>query len=329
MLQSALDQSMDEIVGHEMAVGQLRNAARAGQPAHAYLFTGPPSIGKRTLATAFARTLNCTGDDPPCGACRACRLIANNRHPDVQTIEGDNNTIKIDQIRDLQHDASLAPVEARWRVFLLPNVERATRAAANSLLKTLEEPPAHVVLLLTALDANALLPTVVSRCRVIPLRPLPVDQVQAALVEHWNVEAQKASLWARLSGGRIGWAVALQENSALLERRQTDIEAMAGLPGAGRVDRIDLAQQLSRDETHLQETLSLWLSWWRDLMLVKAGLPDTVANVDYLRTLERQAAGYRLQQIADVVNTIQQAIRQIDANVNKQLALEVLLLDMP
>lgn len=320
---------MNEIVGHETAVRQLRTAALTDQPAHAYLFTGPPAIGKRTLAVAFARMLNCTGDDSPCGVCRACRLIADGRHPDVRTIETDSGVIKIDQIRDLQHDASLAPVEARWRVFLLPNIERATREAANSLLKTLEEPPAHVILLLTTLDADALLSTVVSRCRVIPLRPLAVRQVQAALEERWHVEAERAALLARLSGGRIGWAVAVLEDSAILERRQAEIEALASIASAGSVDRLQVAYRLSRDENHLGDTLALWLSWWRDLMLVKGGTVEAVTNVDHLHSLRSQAAGYELQEITDTIHAIQQTIRQIDANVNRQLALEVLLLNMP
>lgn len=320
---------MDEIIGHETAVQQLRHAALTGQPAHAYLFTGPPAVGKRTLATALARTLNCTGDEPPCGVCRACRLIADGRHPDVQQVKPENNTIKIDQIRQLQHDAALAPVEARWRVFLLPNVERATRGAANSLLKTLEEPPDHVVLLLTALDANALLPTVVSRCRVVPLRPLPIDQVQAALEERWDVDTERAALLARLSDGRIGWAVTLLEDSAILEQRQADIEAMTSITGARRVERLSLAQRLSRDDERLGDTLALWLSWWRDLMLVKAGTAHTISNADHLPTLQRQAAGYELQEIAGTIQAIRETIRQVDANVNKQLALEVLLLNIP
>ncbi|MBS1251150.1 MAG: DNA polymerase III subunit tau [Anaerolineales bacterium] len=320
---------MNEIIGHDTAARQLRRAALAGRPAHAHLFTGPPAIGKHTLATAFARTLNCTGEDRPCGACRACRLIAAGRHPDVQTIGADNDAIKIDQIRDIQHAASLAPVEARWRVFLLPNVERATQPAANSLLKTLEEPPAHVVLLLTALDANALLPTVVSRCQVVPLRPLAIDRVRAVLEDRWGVESEQAALLARLSGGRIGWAVATLEDSAILERRQVEIDALTSVASAGRVDRLELASRLSGDEAHLGATLALWLSWWRDLMLVKAGTVDAVTNADCVQALQRLAAGYQMQQIADMVHAIQEAIWQVDANVNKRLALEVLLLNIP
>jgi DNA polymerase-3 subunit delta' len=320
---------MNAIIGHETAVKQLQDAVHTGRLTHAYLFTGPPAIGKRTLVTTFAQLLNCTDTAPPCGACRACRLIGDGRHPDVRVIQADNGAIKIDQIRDLQREAALAPVETRWRVFLLPNIERATREAANSLLKTLEEPPAHTILLLTALDADALLATVVSRCRVIPLRPLTVHQVQTALEERWTAEAEQAALLARLSGGRLGWAVAALEDSGILERRHAEIEALCSLVGAGRVDRLDFAARLSRDELYLGSTLELWLSWWRDLMLIKSGTTDAVTNADYRETLEEQATTYQLQHITDTIHAIQQTIQQIDANVNKQLALEVLLLNLP
>jgi DNA polymerase-3 subunit delta' len=256
-------------------------------------------------------------------------LIADGRHPDCRIIEPNNDTIKIDQIRDLQREASLASIEVAWRIFLLPNIERATREAANSLLKTLEEPPPRVVLLLTTLDANALLPTMTSRCRVIPLRPLSVHQVEAALKERWNVDEDQAALLARLSGGRIGWAVSALEDNGVLERRQAEIDIMCALSSTDRVGRLELALQLSRNEAHWDEILALWLSWWRDLMLIKADIHAATTNVDYLETLRSQAAGYEMQQITDTIRAIKETIQRIDANINRQLAFEVLFLNVP
>jgi len=156
-----------QVVGHEWAVELLKRSLTNGRVAHAYLLTGPPQIGKTTLALNFAQALNCQNPEGPCGECLSCRKIAHGTHPDVRVIEGQGGTIKIDQIRALQRQAALSCTEGRWKVFILRQMERATTEAANCLLKTLEEPPAHVILVLTASEADALPPTIVSRCQVL------------------------------------------------------------------------------------------------------------------------------------------------------------------
>jgi len=321
---------MHWIIGHEDAVRRLQVVARMQQPAHAYLFTGPSSVGKTTLALAFAQALNCRAETRPCGRCRVCRLTAQGRHPDVALIQASDGTLKIDQIRELQRQAVLAPVEVRWRVFVIPNIERATREAANSLLKTLEEPPLHVVLLLTALDAEALLPTVVSRCQVISLRPLPVWQVRQALEERWNLDPEQAVLLARLSGGRIGWAISALEDGATLERRRTALDTLVATLSADSIERLALAERLSKSRPTLEETLALWLSWWRDLLLLRNGLgEDALTNVDYREMLQTLADQFTSQQIARTIHAIQRTLRRLDGNVNPRLALETLLLTLP
>ncbi len=147
-----------------------------GRTAQAYLFSGPPAIGKRTLARAVAQRLVCLAPEAtrrPCGHCRACRLVAADAWPDVHMLGA---PLRIEAVRELQHDLALAPNESPHRVAIVPEVELATLGAANSLLKTLEEPPRQVVLLLTTADPGAVLPTIRSRCQVLPLRPLPVGE---------------------------------------------------------------------------------------------------------------------------------------------------------
>lgn len=321
---------MHWIIGHEGAIRRLEAAAKAQQPAHAYLFAGPSSVGKTTLALAFAQTLNCQATDRPCGECRVCQLAARRRHPDVALIQAADGTIRIDQIRELQRQAALAPIEVRWRVFIIPNVERATREAANSLLKTLEEPPPHVVLLLTTLDPEGLLPTVVSRCQVISLRPLPLSQIRHALEERWEVEPQRADLLARVCAGRIGWAISALKDSAVLEQRQAGLKALTEALPAKPLERLECAARLSKSRSSLEETLALWLSWWRDLLLLRAGLSeDVLTNVDHRETLQALAHEYAPRQITQVIHAIQHTLRRIDSNVNPRLALEVLLLSLP
>ena len=186
------------VIGHEWAIELLAHAIRSGRLSHAYLFTGPSQVGKTTLARAFAQALLCeTGQGAPCGesACRTCQRIAQGRYPDVQIIAAEKNTIQIEQVRALQADAALSPLEGRRKIFIIREIERATLPAANALLKTLEEPPPQVILLLTSTRRDQVLPTILSRCQIVALRPLPLEQVQAALRERWQWTRNALRCW--------------------------------------------------------------------------------------------------------------------------------------
>ncbi|MBI4789346.1 MAG: DNA polymerase III subunit [Chloroflexi bacterium] len=338
------------VVGHEWAVRGLAHSLAADRVAHAYLLTGPHAIGKTTLARALAQALECAGARPPCGECDACRKIARNRHPDVQIIEGvpvgfkfdekappppprsndrERRILKIDQIRLVQHDLSRAPFQARWKIMILRRFEEANEEAANAFLKTLEEPPAHARLILTARDASVLLPTIASRCQVLALRPLPIAQVEQALVERWRVEPQTALLLARLSGGRLGWAVRASANHALLDARGARLDALAAVLREGRAERLSRAGDLAKDSDKLPELLEEWLGWWRDVLLTHNGDAQRIANVDRQDLLREQAARYSLEQIQAALQNIQATAQYLTQNVNARLALQVLFLKLP
>jgi DNA polymerase-3 subunit delta' len=317
---------MWQVVGHEWAVDLLKRALASERVAHAYLLTGPPQIGKRSLALNFAQALNCLDEEKPCGQCLACSKIAHGSHPDVQTIEGEKGTLKIDQMRTLRHEAALSPLEGRWKVYIIRQMEQATVEAANCLLKTLEEPPSSVILMLTASEAEALLPTIVSRCQVLNLRPLATDTVQRALQERWEVDAERAQLLARLSGGRLGWAVAASQNDAILPQRERHLDEMME---QGRVERLEYAQQLSRNPEAVPELLHLWLSWWRDLLLAASGSSVGMINMDREDTLTSQAQRYSLSQVQNFIEALRAAVWQLEHNANTRLTLEVLMLSLP
>ena len=320
---------MWQVVGHEWAVDLLRKSLTRGRVAHAYLITGPPQIGKRSLGLSFAQALNCADKQGPCAQCLACRKIAHGRHPDVQIIEGENGTLKIDQMRMLQHEASLSPLEGQWKVYIIRQMEQATAAAANCLLKTLEEPPPHVILMLTANQSRTLLPTIVSRCQVLNLRPLAIEAVQESLQVRWGVDAEQAQLLARLSSGRLGWAVAASQDDAILARRAKYLDQMIVLMGQGRVERLEYAQQLSRNPEAAPELLQLWLGWWRDLLLAAGGSSAGIINIDREDTLRAQTQRHSLGQVRDFVGALRAADWQLERNANTRLTLEVLMLSLP
>lgn len=317
------------VVGHQWAVDLLTRQHNAGRMPQALLLTGPLNVGKGTLARHLAQLLNCTAANKPCGVCRSCRKIVSGNHPDVRILDNEHEALKIDQVRDLQRGLSLSPVEGQYRVAVLCNFERATGGAANALLKTLEEPASQVVIILTAPDPASLLPTIVSRCQGVTLRPLPLPDVEAALREQWGASAAQAELLASLSAGRLGWAVRALTDESFLERRQARLDDLRDLLQMHRAERLAYAGQLSRDLLALKEALTLWLTIWRDVLLLCSGSRAAIVNHDWQDTLHVLASKGTVAQAGEIIFKLQQALLNLDRNVNPRLNLEVVLLQLP
>jgi DNA polymerase III subunit delta' len=349
---------MKELIGNAAAAGALRATLDAGRTAHAYLLTGPPRVGKRTLAKLYAAGLVCESRprrspshgtastmptlelgvevtppppadpvDVPCGRCRACGLVQRDSHPDVRLTEPESGKrgIVIDQVRQLEHAAGLRPYEADVKVFIITEADAMTEAAANALLKTLEEPPEDSVLVLTASDVSQVLPTIASRCQEVPLRPVPSEEIARAL-EAKGAAPDRALLLARLAGGRPGWALAALEDEALLEKRTEHVELLEQLVGQPPVVRLPAAGAFA-DAAGAREALDVWQTWWRDALLVREGCEDLAINVDRLDRL--RALRVTPESCWGAVRRLQSAREQVDANANVRLAMEALLLDLP
>jgi DNA polymerase-3 subunit delta' len=321
------------LVGHEWAVDMLKKHVNHGTTRHAYLFAGPPGLGRRTLALRFAQALNCqTPVDAgiPCGRCRDCKQIEAMQHADLTVVqaESEGGTMKVDQIREARRSLTLKPYQANYRVALFLRFQEANDNAANALLKTLEEAPSYAVLILTSDNPEQLLPTIVSRCEVLRLRPLKIESIQSAL-ENRGIETSQARLIAHISGGRFGYALRLIENEALLEKREERLDDLQSLISASRVEKFAYADKLARDKESMRQAVLIWLSYWRDVMLRSAQAETPLVNVDRNVEIEDLAGRLDLSIARRAVSDFENVLEKMERNVNSRLLAEVLLLDLP
>ena len=371
-----------DIIGQERAIAVLRKAVEdESRLSHAYLFAGPERVGKATAARRFAQALNCdrhpgnqdsggqgflappeNADElgkarlredadtvsAPCGECRTCRLIAEDKHADVEFVgvggicdetehrdhgADGSRDIRICQIRRLEKVVSRSPFEARYRVIIIDPADALTQEAANAFLKTLEEPPPSVVLVLVTAREAALRETVRSRCRRVGFSGVPRAEIEAALQERWQAEPELASRLARLAQGRLGWAVAALEDERLLIDRDEVMDEIEALLAGGDEERFGYAASLgarySRDPATVRSSLAVWDAWWGDVLLVAAGQESLAAETERLDTLRLHAAQYKVAGAVTALNAVADARRHLEEHASPTLALEVMLLELP
>ncbi len=329
---SVMDAHNWNVYGHDWAVDHLRKSIAHGRIRHAYLFVGAESVGKETLARAFAMTLNCTNPDTqPCGECSSCRRILSGNHPDVLYTERESETsaLKIEEIRTAIQRLALKPFEARYRIAIFRDFDAAQPRAQDALLKTLEEPAPHAILMLLARSLDAILPTITSRSQVIHLRPAPAAEISHMLVETRGVDEPTAALLARAGGGRVGWALRALDDPDLMAQREQALNLLEEALTMNRAHRFDLANDLSRDKAALLTLLELWQTYWRDAVLIATHAEVEPTNVDRAYALENLTARYLPDTMLAALNATRRTLQTLTTNANTRLALEVMFLDYP
>ena len=320
--------SFDNVLGQETVITILQNALTKDRLSHAYIFTGRQGVGKGSTAFEFAKAANCLEkNDDACDSCLSCRKANNGNHPDIKEIKADGSAIKIDQIRELQQEIMYKPYESKKKVYIIHQAEDLTLSAANSLLKTLEEPPDYAIIILLVNNLNQLLATTISRCQLLRFKRISYDLIKKNLVQDYDLSPAKGQLIASLADGRYDYACQLVENEEQLEIREEIIQFLIEFSNIDKVELFEKVQELLNYKDEINKIVEIMITWYRDLLLLNLGQENKIINADYVEQLKQNLAEFKIDEIEKIIEILENSNELIkNYNVNLQLSLEVMFL---
>lgn len=314
-----------ELIGHSKQLQSMRAALANQRLHHAYLFTGPEGVGKRTIALALAKAVHCselTGDY--CGRCVNCASIIDSNHPDVrfvQTLPG-KKEISIQQVREIERELRFRSFSGKRKIAIVDPAASMNVAAQNALLKTLEEPPENSLIVLVTPNAGGLLPTLRSRCLRLSFAPLSRAQVAAFLQAEQKIKAEEAEVLAAMSMGSIGVAVNLDQQ-ALSEKRRIWTGMLSALKAKDYQGAMAAAEALAASREEALEFLNWAESWYRDLLIHGVTREaDELVNLDMLPQIEQHSAEFGAKRALGALARITEATAGIQRNLNRRMVLE-------
>ena len=324
-----------DIIGQDIVVSHLQNALRTGGVSHAYILNGAKGSGRHMIARSFSAALMCEAPRregaylEPCGECLSCIQEASGSHPDIITPAWEKeSSIGVGDIRKMRSDVRVKPYRAARKVYILEDAEKMTIAAQNALLKTLEEPPSYTVILLLADGTSAFLPTVLSRCVTLPLRPVPEKAVEECLMERFGADGSRARLCARFSGGSIGRAVLLLENEKFIALREKTILLLRKIDGTDAAELASFAKEAAAEE-ETQDLLDLILTWNRDLLVCRSThSTENLIFTDEVQYIIEAAHAVSWKGLQAASEAVFRARRRLSSNVNAELTLQMMLLEL-
>lgn len=317
----------EKIVGHQKNKAILEKSIINEQVRHAYIFTGLNGVGKSFMAKEFAKILLCKEKNSPCNRCSSCMKMDSNNHPDFMEIFPDGASVKINQIRKMQHFISIKPYESKHRIFLIHDSDTMKLAAQNSLLKTLEEPNEYVVIILLVQNIQTLIPTIISRCERINFEPINVGLIKKYLIEEKNIDALKAEKVSNISRGSIGIAKKYLENEMTFNIKEKTIDYLKKILQGDTYSIFLAAEYFKEHKEYVEEMLEFIITWFRDIyILSNTGQEENIINQDDIGILKDFSYYLTDEKINDIMNRVIQAKRRLKYNVNIQLELESMLL---
>ena len=297
--------------------------------AHAYLIHGEKGTGKKMLAGLFAKTLQCeAGGTDPCGTCRSCIQCDSGNQPDIIWVTHEKPTvISVDDIREqVNNDIIIKPYSSRYKIYIIPEAELMNPQAQNALLKTIEEPPEYAIIMLLTNNLDKMLPTILSRCITLNLKPVgELDMME--YLSRMGVPQAKAKFCVGFAFGNLGKAVRLATSEEYNEIKHDCVQILKDINRMEIYDLIDAVKKMTKYKLDIYDYLDIMMMWYRDILMLKvSGSPDKLLFKEEYATLKQQANYISYEGIENVLKALDKVKVRLEANVNFDIAMELLLL---
>lgn len=321
-----------DILGNDMVKEHFKKAIENHKISHAYILTGEAGMGRKSIANAFAMTLLCEkGGSEPCMVCHSCKQVLGGNHPDLIYVSHEKpGSIGVDDIREQINDTiMIRPYSSYYKIYIVDEAEKMTAQAQNALLKTIEEPPAYAVIILITTNQEAFLPTILSRCVQLKLKPLKDFTVKSYLTEHLRVPEKEAEICAAFARGNLGKAIHLASSEDFKQLYQKVMNIIKNIGTMDIVMLLDCIREIREQNFEISEVLDLMQLWFRDVLMYKVTKDmNLLIFKDEYKTINEMGQKYDYAGLEQILKAIDTARSRLDANVNMELAMELLLLTM-
>lgn len=321
-----------DIIGQEQIKEHLQNALATGKVSHAYIINGEKSSGKEFIAKIFAMALQCEqGGTEPCNECRSCKQTLSKNQPDIIYVSHEKpNTISVDDIRaQINNDVAIKPYSSKYKVYIINEAEKMTPQAQNAILKTLEEPPAYAVILLLVSNVNTLLPTILSRCVVLNMKPVRDVLVKKYLMEELQVPDYKAEVCVAFARGNVGKAKLLASSEEFENVKAEALSLLKYIKDMEIQEIVAAIKKINEYKLEINDYMDIMSIWYRDVLLFKATNDvNHMVFKEEVQTIRKVAARSSYEGIERVIKALDTAKKRLDANVNFDLVMELLLLEV-
>ena len=319
------------VIGHQNIIEHLKKAVANKKVSQAYIFSGEDSSGKRLLAEIFAKTLLCNSHgEEPCNQCKSCLQVEGSNQPDLIFVTHEKASIGVDEIRtQLNNDILIKPYSSLYKIYIIDEAEKMTEQAQNALLKTIEEPPEYAIIMLLTTSLGKLLPTIQSRCVNLELKTVPDKEIKKFLMENKQVPDYLAEISAAFSRGNVGRAIKYSSSEDFIQSKDAIVHVLHHIDDMELYEIMDALKEFSAHKLEIEDYIDLMLLWYRDVLMFKVtNDPNRLLYRSEVRYIAKQASKSDYERIEAIIAAMDKAKIRLKANVNFDVAIELMLLSI-